>query len=146
MSRINLQSFKFMPLSKPFRLLKCCFTIKWKKKAYVSIIPVLCFQVKIEALNDSRLIGMCLYNVVVLSAVGLTLNLALGDQVTLVYGIQSSILLIGTTSTQLVVFVPKVCSAYLCFWKEIHITKAFEKSVSFYFVSQEYTNQSNKKL
>ena len=122
-----------MPLSKPFRLLKCCFTIKWKKKAYVSIIPVSCFQVKIEALNDSRLIGMCLYNVVVLSAVGLTLNLTLGDQVTLVYGIQSSILLIGTTSTQLVVFVPKVCSAYLCFW-ENHIEKTFGKERFFFFL------------
>ena len=65
-------------------------------------------QVKIDALNDSRLIGMCLYNVVVLSAVGLTLNLALEDKVALLYGINSGILLIGTTGTMLVVFVPKV--------------------------------------
>ena len=63
---------------------------------------------KIDALNDSRLIGMCLYNVVVLSAVGLTLNLALEDKVALLYGINSGILLIGTTGTMLVVFIPKV--------------------------------------
>ena len=73
-----------------------------------SSVSILCFQVKIAALNDSRLIGMSLYNVVVLSAVGLTLNLALGDQITLLYGIKSSILIIGTTATQLVVFCPKV--------------------------------------
>ena len=64
-------------------------------------------QVKIEALNDSRLIGMCLYNVIVLSAVCLTLNLALEHRVGLVYGITSGILIIGTTLTQLVVFIPK---------------------------------------
>ena len=69
-----------------------------------------CFsQVKITALNDSRLIGACLYNVIVLSAVGLTLNLALEEQVGLIYGIMSAILIIGTTLTQLVVFIPKVC-------------------------------------
>ena len=51
---------------------------------------------------------MCLYNVVVLSAVGLTLNLALEDKVALLYGINSGILLIGTTGTMLVVFIPKV--------------------------------------
>ena len=64
-------------------------------------------QVKIEALNDSRLIGLCLYNVIVLSAVALTLNLALEHRVGLVYGITSGILIIGTTLTQLVVFIPK---------------------------------------
>ena len=68
----------------------------------------LTFQVKIAALNDSQLIGMCLYNVVVLSAVGLTLNLALEDKVSLLYGITSGILIIGTTASQLVVFIPKV--------------------------------------
>lgn len=55
---------------------------------------------------------MCLYNVVVLSAVGLTLNLVLGDKVALLYGIMSAILIIGTTATQLVVFVPKVGIEY----------------------------------
>ena len=63
---------------------------------------------KVAALNDSHFIGMCLYNVVVLSAVGLTLNLVLEDKVALLYGIISSVLVIGTTATQLVVFVPKV--------------------------------------
>ena len=63
---------------------------------------------KIAALNDSHLIGTCLYNVVVLSAVGLTLNLVLVDQVALLYGIISAILIAATTATQLIVFIPKV--------------------------------------
>jgi len=65
-------------------------------------------QVKIEALNDSHQIGLCLYNVVILSAVGLTLSLLLDQQVVLLYGVTCGCLVIGTTLTQLVVFIPKV--------------------------------------
>ena len=65
-------------------------------------------QVKIEALNDSRQIGMCLYNVIVLSAVGLSFSLLLEDDIVLVYGITSSCVILGTTLTQAIVFVPKV--------------------------------------
>ena len=63
---------------------------------------------KIEALNDSRQIGLCIYNTVVLSAVGLTLTLLLEDQVVRLYGITSGCILIGTTATQFLVFIPKV--------------------------------------
>ena len=49
----------------------------WHDSEYI----VHMFQFKAEALNVFRLIGMCLYNVVVLSAVGLTLNLALENRV-----------------------------------------------------------------
>ncbi|KAH3817973.1 hypothetical protein DPMN_119558 [Dreissena polymorpha] len=65
-------------------------------------------HVKIEALNDSHHIGLCLYNVVILSAVGLTLSLVLENQMVLLYGITSGFLIFGTTLTQLFVFVPKV--------------------------------------
>lgn len=51
---------------------------------------------------------MCLYNVVILSAVGLTLTLLLGDHDVMMYGVTSGCLIIGTTLTQMVVFVPKV--------------------------------------
>ena len=51
---------------------------------------------------------MCLYNAVVLSAVGLTLTLLLGEQVVVLYGITSGCVIIGTTVTQAIVFVPKV--------------------------------------
>lgn len=63
---------------------------------------------KIEALNDSRQIGMCVYNVVVLSAVALMLTLLLQEQVAMVYGVTSGCVLIGTTTTQFIVFLPKV--------------------------------------
>ncbi|KAL5007635.1 hypothetical protein ScPMuIL_016441 [Solemya velum] len=67
-------------------------------------------KVKIEALNDSRLIGMCIYNVVVLSALGLTLSIVLEDQVELMYAFISGFTIIGTTMTQLIIFIPKVFS------------------------------------
>ena len=65
-------------------------------------------QVHIEALNDSHQIGMCIYNVVVLSAVGLSFNLILEEDVVMVYGITSGCVIVGTTLTQAVVFIPKV--------------------------------------
>ena len=68
----------------------------------------LLLQVKIEALNDSHQIGMCLYNVVVLSAVALTLTLLLDEKVVMMYGVTSGCIVIGTTTTQLLVFAPKV--------------------------------------
>ena len=67
-----------------------------------------CKQVKIEALNDSRQIGMCVYNVFVLSAVGLMFSLLLEEKVVEMYGITSGCVIIGTTLTQAIVFVPKV--------------------------------------
>ncbi|XP_053389166.1 gamma-aminobutyric acid type B receptor subunit 2-like [Mercenaria mercenaria] len=65
-------------------------------------------NVKIKALNDSREIGFCIYNVVILSAVGLTLSLLLKDKEILMYGITSGFLVIGTLVTQAVIFVPKI--------------------------------------
>ena len=65
-------------------------------------------QVKIPALNDSRQIGACLYNVFVLSAVGLTFTLLLEEEVQMVYGIRSGCVIIGTSLTQAIIFVPKV--------------------------------------
>ena len=68
---------------------------------------------KIEALNDSRQIGLCIYNVVVLSAVALTLSLLLEDQVVMMYGVTSGCIVIGTTMTQLMVFMPKVRAVFI---------------------------------
>ncbi|XP_060600012.1 gamma-aminobutyric acid type B receptor subunit 1-like [Ruditapes philippinarum] len=69
-------------------------------------------HVKIQALNDSHQIGLCLYNVVILSAVGLTLSLLLADQEVMMYGITSGCLIIGTTLTQVVIFIPKIHAVY----------------------------------
>lgn len=68
-------------------------------------------QVTYEGLNDSKHIGMCIYNVVILSVMGVTLSLVLDRQLDLMYGMISAIQIVGTTLTQLVVFVPKV---YIC--------------------------------
>ncbi|KAL3832355.1 hypothetical protein ACJMK2_024007, partial [Sinanodonta woodiana] len=64
-------------------------------------------QVKLEALNDSQLIGMCIYNVVVLSAIAVTLSVVLNEYVTLMYGITSGFIILGTTANILIVFIPK---------------------------------------
>lgn len=86
-----------------------CFTKRSLVYVTGAVCPFLVYhQVKIEALNDSHQIGLCLYNVVILSAVGLTLSLLLDQQVSLLYGVTCGCLVIGTTLTQLVVFIPKV--------------------------------------
>lgn len=61
-----------------------------------------------EALNDSRQIGMCLYNIVVLSALGVVISLVLNSQVDLYYGLISGCIVGGTALTQMIIFIPKV--------------------------------------
>ena len=51
---------------------------------------------------------MCLYNVVVLSAVGLLFAILLEEKIIIVYAIASTCVIIGTTLTQTIIFVPKV--------------------------------------
>ncbi|ESO83683.1 hypothetical protein LOTGIDRAFT_133032 [Lottia gigantea] len=65
-------------------------------------------KVKIEALNDSKLIGVCIYNVVVLSILGVTVSFALGDNINLRYSLDSAVVLLATTVTECLIFVPKV--------------------------------------
>lgn len=72
-----------------------------------------------EAPNDSRQIGLCLYNVAILSAVSLTLSLLLEDRETILYGVVSGCLILGTTLTQLLIFVPKVTEIVLYFDQNI---------------------------
>ena len=66
------------------------------------------YQVKLEALNDSKLIGMAIYNVLVLSVVGAVINYAIDDDMNLLYGITSGIIIVGTMLTANIIFVPKV--------------------------------------
>ena len=63
---------------------------------------------KVPVLNDSRLIGICLYNIGILSAVGLGVTLLLDDDIVLTYAVISVCVIIGTTLTQTIIFVPKV--------------------------------------
>ena len=65
-------------------------------------------HVKIPALNDSRYIGMNVYNVVIMSALVVTISNILSHQPTLAYVMESSFMLISTTTTLCLLFVPKV--------------------------------------
>jgi gamma-aminobutyric acid type B receptor len=84
-------------------------------------------QVTIPALNDSQLIGVCIYNVFVLSAMGVIVSAVLSSKVTLSFCVMSAISLIATNTTACIIFVPKVSSTitqlkpsyllpYLCKW------------------------------
>ena len=68
----------------------------------------LSLQVKLEALNDSQLIGSCIYNVVILSLLGVGLGVVLENEPHLVATLVDIFLLVGTTITQCIIFMPKV--------------------------------------
>ena len=51
---------------------------------------------------------MCIYNVIVLGLVGLPASLLLQTDVNASFGVVSVLFIAGTTSTQCVIFVPKV--------------------------------------
>ena len=65
-------------------------------------------QVKLEALNDSQLIGTCIYNVVILSALGVGLGMVLADEVHLMAALNGVFTIIATFCTQCIIFIPKV--------------------------------------
>ncbi|ELU12857.1 hypothetical protein CAPTEDRAFT_198653 [Capitella teleta] len=68
-------------------------------------------KVTIEALNDSKQIGLCIYNVMVLSTVTFPLvNLLSVDQVSISYGVFSVAVLLCTFTTLNLVFAPKVAT------------------------------------
>ena len=61
-----------------------------------------------EALNDSKYIGMCIYNVVILAVMGVAVNYVLDASVNVGYAFTSTFIIAGTTLTQVIIFVPKV--------------------------------------
>jgi gamma-aminobutyric acid type B receptor len=66
-------------------------------------------KVTIEALNDSKQIGLCIYNVMVMSTITLPLvSLLSADQVSISFGVFSVAVLLCTTTTLSLVFGPKV--------------------------------------
>lgn len=66
-------------------------------------------KVSIAVLNDSRLIGFCVYNVVVICAFAVPVNHVLSDtQSTLRFVISSAFTIFCTTLVLCIVFVPKV--------------------------------------
>ena len=75
----------------------------------IRVVLPLSTQVKVEGLNDSKMIGVCIYNIVVLSFLGVMVSLTLKSDYDLNYGITSSIIVLATTFTQCLIVVPKVC-------------------------------------
>ena len=65
-------------------------------------------HVKIPALNDSQYIGMNVYNVVIMSIIVVVLSNILSRRPTLAYVVESSFMLLSTTVTLCLLFVPKV--------------------------------------
>lgn len=72
-------------------------------------------NVTIPALNDSKYIGMSVYNVFVLAIIGVIVAIALDGSMyyEAPYAISSLCLIVCTTVTLLLVFVPKVISYYI---------------------------------
>ena len=64
--------------------------------------------VKIPALNDSRYIGLSVYNVVITSVIVVTMANAVWERVTLAFVLISSLIIMSTTTTLCLLFLPKV--------------------------------------
>lgn len=65
-------------------------------------------KVTVEALNDSKYIGLSIYTVVILCVVGIPVTFILEGKVDAVFLIKSMLVILATTTTLLLVFVPKV--------------------------------------
>ncbi|GFS01832.1 gamma-aminobutyric acid type B receptor subunit 2-like [Elysia marginata] len=65
-------------------------------------------EIRVDALNDSRHIGLCVYNVAVMCTVAVPLGFILGkDNLDGGYVIKSLFVILCTTVTQCIVFLPK---------------------------------------
>lgn len=65
-------------------------------------------HVSIPALNDSKYVGMSVYNVVIMCVMGAAISFVLSDKQEASFIIISSFILFCTTATLCLVFVPKV--------------------------------------
>ena len=70
-------------------------------------------NVKISQLNDSHLIGMCVYTTVVLSIALSPVALLLDTNVDIFYGVIGVLILFGTTLILSLLFIPKVSTFLL---------------------------------
>ena len=84
------------------------YRIRYPTSSLPTWLFVTRFQVSIPALNDSKLIGISVYNVVILCIVGLAINLVLGQDPQTAFIFNSAIAIFCTTLTVLIVFLPKV--------------------------------------
>lgn len=68
----------------------------------------------IPALNDSKYIGMSVYNVVIMCVIGAGLSFVLRDQQDAAFVIISIFIIFCSTATLCLVFVPKVIPLAIC--------------------------------
>ncbi|XP_014672473.1 PREDICTED: norrin-like [Priapulus caudatus] len=64
-------------------------------------------KVTVEALNDAKYIGLSIYTVVILCVIGIPVSIILQGQVDAGFLIASAILILATTTTLMLVFVPR---------------------------------------
>jgi len=84
-------------------------------------------HVSIPALNDSKYVGMSVYNVVIMCIMGAAISFVLSDKQDASFIIISVFIIFCTTGTLCLVFVPKVClmtlasAVYMVFTLEFEI-------------------------
>ncbi|ELU15442.1 hypothetical protein CAPTEDRAFT_203390 [Capitella teleta] len=64
-------------------------------------------NITVEALNDSKVIGICIYNVLVLSLVGTVITFTIKDDINMMYGFISCLLNTGTMLTASILLSPR---------------------------------------
>ena len=67
---------------------------------------------KIPALNDSRYVGLSVYNVVILSVVGVPATLLIERAQNVTFALTATVILFCITVTLCLVFVPKVNTSH----------------------------------
>lgn len=72
-------------------------------------------KISIPALNDSRLIGISVYNVVLLCAVGVPVSFFTNSHPTVSFSLICAVILFCTTLTLGILFIPKVRTPEGCF-------------------------------
>lgn len=80
-------------------------------------------HVSIPALNDSKYIGMSVYNVVIMCVSGAAISFLIHDQQTAGFLIIALLILACTTITLALVFVPKVSCSGLVIWLVLYFLK-----------------------
>lgn len=82
-------------------------------------------SVKIAALNDSRYVGLSVYNVVIACVAGVPVSLILNDRPAIRYVIISLFVIFCTTITLCLVFIPKVS----CLVRKVKVDRRYEVNI-----------------
>ena len=88
-------------------------------------------KIRYAALNDSQYMAMSVYNVVVLSGVGVLVVSIMARSINAAYALMSALLIFGNTVILCLVFVPKVlfCNNKVLVSCKIDISKVYNNNV-----------------